>query len=158
MASSSSASDWVCGACVSSNKRGKYCTMCATPRPTCKVVIAALAADFPITRAAVAAPAEVAKVMAKKIFPAPTPGAVVDAPSAVAAVPAAVAKIPGQSLVRQRRWQRMQGAGHCCARRGGEGDGKKDFFCANARGSCGRTRGSCCCARSGGKNCRGSCW
>ncbi len=44
---------------------------------------------------AVAAPAEVAKVMAKKIFSAPMPGAVVDAPMAVAAVPAAVAKIAG---------------------------------------------------------------
>jgi hypothetical protein len=33
--------------------------------------------------------------MAKKIFPAPTPRAVVDAPVAVAAVPAAVAKIAG---------------------------------------------------------------
>jgi hypothetical protein len=44
---------------------------------------------------AIAAPTEVAKVMAKKIFPAPTPGAVVDVPAAVAAVPAAVAKIAG---------------------------------------------------------------
>ncbi len=44
---------------------------------------------------AIAAPAELAKVMAKKIFPAPTPGAVVDAPVAVASVPTAVAKTAG---------------------------------------------------------------
>jgi hypothetical protein len=92
MASSSSASDWVCGACASSNKGGKYCTMCATPRLTRKYVLAMLAADFPTPAAAVAAPAEVAKAMAKKIFSAPAPRAVVDAPTAVAAVPAAVAK------------------------------------------------------------------
>jgi hypothetical protein len=69
--------------------------MCATPPPTCKYVLAALAADFPMPVVAIAAPAEVAKVMAKKIFSAPMPGAVVDAPTAVAAVPAAVANIAG---------------------------------------------------------------
>jgi hypothetical protein len=60
-----------------------------------KVVLAALAADLPLPAAAVAAPAEVAKVMAKKIFSVLTPGAVVDVLTAVAAVPAAVAKIAG---------------------------------------------------------------
>jgi hypothetical protein len=54
-----------------------------------------LVADFPSPAEAFAAPAEVAKVMAKKIFSAPTPGAVVDTPAAVAAVPAAVEKIAG---------------------------------------------------------------
>jgi hypothetical protein len=63
-----------------------------------KVVLAVLVADFPLPVAAVAAPAELAKVMAKKIFSAPTPGAVVDAPAAVAAVPAAVAKIAGAAI------------------------------------------------------------
>ncbi len=70
---------------------GKYCTMCATPCPTRKVVLAALAAHVATPAAAVAAPAEVTKV----IFSAPTPGAVPEAPTAVAAVPAAVAKISG---------------------------------------------------------------
>jgi hypothetical protein len=60
-----------------------------------KVAFAALAADFPMPAAAVAAPAEVAKVMAKKIIPAPTPGAFVDVPAAVAAAPTAVVKISG---------------------------------------------------------------
>ncbi len=67
--------------------------MCTTPHSSRKVVLAVLAADFPSPTAAVAAPTEVAKVMAKMIFSSPTPGAVVDAPAAVAAVAAAVAKI-----------------------------------------------------------------
>jgi hypothetical protein len=71
----------------------KYCTVCSTPRPTRKVVLAVLAEDFPLPAAAIAAPAEVAKVMAKRIFSALMLGEVVDAPAAVAAVPAAVAKI-----------------------------------------------------------------
>ena len=95
MASSSSASGWVCGACASYNKGGKYCTMCATPPQMCKYVLAALAADFPMPAAAVAAPTEVAKAMAKKLFSVPMPGAVVDAAAAIAAVPAVVAKIAG---------------------------------------------------------------
>jgi hypothetical protein len=76
-------------------QQGGQVLHCATPRLTRKVVLAVLAADFPMPTAAVAAPAEVAKVMAKKIFSAPTPGAVVDAPTAVAAVPPALAKIAG---------------------------------------------------------------
>jgi hypothetical protein len=48
--------------------------MCATPHPAHKVVLAALAADFPLPMAAVAAPMEVAKVMAKKSFSAPSLG------------------------------------------------------------------------------------
>ncbi len=44
---------------------------------------------------AIAVPGEVAKVMAKNIFPAPMPRAVVDVPAAVAAVLTAVAKIAG---------------------------------------------------------------
>ncbi len=59
-----------------------------TPRPTRKIVIAALAADFSLPTVTVAAPAEVMK--AKKIFSAPMPGAVLDAAAAVAAVPPAV--------------------------------------------------------------------
>jgi hypothetical protein len=98
MASSSSASNWVCGACALSNKGGKYCTMCATPCLMRKVVLAELAADFPLPAAAFAAPTEVAKVMAKTFFSAPMPGAVVDMPEAVAAVPAAVVKIAGAFL------------------------------------------------------------
>ncbi len=53
--------------------------MCTTPHPTCKLVLAALVLDFSSPMVVIAAPAEVAKVMAKKIFSVPTPGAVVDA-------------------------------------------------------------------------------
>ncbi len=67
--------------------------MCAPPHPTRKIVVAALAADFPLPAVTFAAPAEV--VMAKKIFSAPTPGAVLDAAAAVAAVPLAVEKNAG---------------------------------------------------------------
>jgi hypothetical protein len=89
MATSSSASNWVCGACTSSKKRGKYCAMCATPHPTCKVVLAALVLDVAVPTAAVAVPAAAAKA----ILSVPTPGAVdVAASMAVVAVPAAVAK------------------------------------------------------------------
>jgi hypothetical protein len=69
--------------------------VCTTPCLTRKVVLAMLAADFPLPAAAVAAPAEVVKAIAKTIFSAPTPRVVVDAPAAVAAVPAAMAKIAG---------------------------------------------------------------
>ncbi len=42
------ASDWVYvyGACTSSNKGGKYCTMCAAPHPKRRAVLDALAADI----------------------------------------------------------------------------------------------------------------
>ncbi len=55
--------------------------MCATPCPTRKVVLAALAAHVATPVVAIAAPAEVTKV----IISVPTPGAVLDAPMAVAA-------------------------------------------------------------------------
>ncbi len=48
MASFSSASDWECGACTSSNKGGKYCTMCATPCPKRQAVLATLAVDVAV--------------------------------------------------------------------------------------------------------------
>jgi hypothetical protein len=63
MASSSSASDWECGACASSNKGGKYCAMCATPRPKHQALLAALAAEAAAHAAIVAAPAAVAKAI-----------------------------------------------------------------------------------------------
>ncbi len=69
------------------------------PAAVAKIARAVIGAPAPVAKKAkvlaIAAPAEVAKVMAKKFFPAPTPGAVVDTPgaAAVAAVPKAVAKI-----------------------------------------------------------------
>jgi hypothetical protein len=57
MATLSAASNWVCGTCASPNKGGKFCTMCANPRPKRQAVLAALAADMPV--AAAAAPAKV---------------------------------------------------------------------------------------------------
>jgi hypothetical protein len=43
-------------ACASSNKEGKYCTKCATPRPKRQAVLAALAADVAAPMSVVAAP------------------------------------------------------------------------------------------------------
>jgi hypothetical protein len=102
-----------------------------------KVVLAVLAANFPTPAAAVAAPAEVAKVMAKKTIPAPTPGAVVDAPTAVAAVPAAVAKIAGAvvgapALVAEN----AKAPAIAAPAEVSKVMAKKDFSCANAQGSC----------------------
>jgi hypothetical protein len=91
MASSSSVSDWECGACASSNKGDKYCTMCATPCPKHQAPFAVLMADVAAHAAVVAAPAVVSKVIPS----APIPGAVIGAPAAVAAVPVAVAKMNG---------------------------------------------------------------
>jgi hypothetical protein len=76
MASSSSASDWECGACASSNKGGKYCIMCATPHQKHQAVLAGLAADFAAPTAVISAPLAVAKA----ILSAPMPGAVIGAP------------------------------------------------------------------------------
>jgi hypothetical protein len=56
MASSSSASNWECGTCTSSNKGGKYCAMCAIPRPKRQALLAAIAADVAAHAAVVAAP------------------------------------------------------------------------------------------------------
>jgi hypothetical protein len=62
MASSSSASNWECGACTS-NKGGKFCTTCATPYQKFQAVLAALAADVAAPAAVVAAPAAVVKAI-----------------------------------------------------------------------------------------------
>ena len=68
MASSSSASNWECGACTSVNKGSIYCTMCATLHPKCRAVLGALAADeamhISFTRAAIGAPTAVAALPA----------------------------------------------------------------------------------------------
>jgi hypothetical protein len=98
MASSFSAFDRVCGACASSNKGGKYCTMCATPRLMHKAVLAPFAADVAAPLVVFAAPREVAKV----ILSAPKHGAVdVAMPAVVVTAPAVVAKaIPSASMPR----------------------------------------------------------
>jgi hypothetical protein len=90
MASSSSASDWECGACASSNKGGKYCAMCATPRPKCQALLAALAADVAAHAAFIAADVAVAKAIPSV----PTPEALVGAPAAAIGAPAAVVAAP----------------------------------------------------------------
>jgi hypothetical protein len=90
MASSSSASGWECGACASSNMGGKYCAMCATPRPKNQALLAALAADVASHTAVVAVPAEVVKA----IQSAPTPEALVGMPAAVVGMPMAVVAVP----------------------------------------------------------------
>jgi hypothetical protein len=80
MASSSSAYNWGCGGCASSNKGGKYCTMCTTSRPKRQAVLAVLAAEVAAPTAVVAVPT----VVAKAILSAPMPGAVIGVPALVA--------------------------------------------------------------------------
>jgi hypothetical protein len=76
-------------ACASSNKGGKYCTMCATPHPKHQAVLGALAADVAAPMSVLAAPT----VLAKEIPSAPTPGAVVGVPAAGITVPAAAVSV-----------------------------------------------------------------
>jgi hypothetical protein len=94
MASSSSASNWECGAYASSNKEGKYCNMCATPRPKRQVLLAPLAADVAAHAAAVAAPVAVVKAIPSVS----TPGALVGMPAAVVGAPAAVVAAPAAAV------------------------------------------------------------
>ncbi len=74
---------------ASSNKGGKYCTMCATPHQKRQAVLAALTADFAKPTAVVSAPAAVAKA----ITSAPTSKAVIGVPMEVVAAPAAAVSI-----------------------------------------------------------------
>jgi hypothetical protein len=89
MASSSSAFDLECGACASSNKGGKYCTTCVSPRLKHQAVLAALVVDVATPTAVVAAPV----AMAKAIPYVPMPGAVIGAPALVVKK----AKVPKES-------------------------------------------------------------
>jgi hypothetical protein len=94
MATLSAAPDWVCGTCAYPNKGGKFCTMCATPRPKRHAVLAGLGADMPVAAAAAppqdatAAPGNVrppqgAVAPANVPLPVPAPApVVVDASSA----------------------------------------------------------------------------
>ncbi len=103
----------VCGACASSNKVGKYCTMCATPHPMRKVVLAKLAADVASSAAALAVPREVVKAIFLRRHPGQS------------------LTCPRQLLMCLRRWQNFWGscrrthAGvkECKGARGKEGKG-----------------------------------
>ncbi len=94
MVSSSFASNWERGACTSSKKGGKYCAMCATLRPKCQALLAALAADVAAHAAVVAVPA----VIAKAIPSAPMPGALVGVPAAVVGAPATSIAAPAATV------------------------------------------------------------
>jgi hypothetical protein len=94
MASSSSASDWEYGACASSNKGGKYCTMCATPHQKRQAVLAALAANVAVPTAVVSVPAAVAMAIPS----APSPGAIIGMPAAVVAAPATAVSVAASEV------------------------------------------------------------
>jgi hypothetical protein len=94
MASSSSTSDWECGACTSSNKGGKYYARCATPHPKRQALLAALAADVAAHAAVVVAPA----VVVKAIPSAPMPRALVGVPAAVVGLPVTAVAVPAAAV------------------------------------------------------------
>ncbi len=117
MVSSSSASNWEFGASAPSNKGGKYCTMCATPRPKHQAVLAALAADVAAPNAVVAAPTAVAKAIPS----APTPGSVIGVSAAAIAAHAAAVSIAVAtatvSLLLKRILINVCAPRHCCCHR-----------------------------------------
>jgi hypothetical protein len=94
MASSSSASNWECGACAFSNKWGKYYAISATPCPKCQALLVALAADVDVHPAVVAKPAVVVKATPS----APLSGSLVGTPVAVVGVSTTVVAAPAAAV------------------------------------------------------------